>query len=761
MNRKRWVSVALSILGLGLVAGLSGCSIFSGVTIPPPVISTNPQPPPGVPGTAYPGFTFVLSSGGTPSLSWRETGALPPGLMFNGGTLVGTPTMAGSFPITVSVTDQSSPPQMASHMFTIMISPPPTLMITTLSPLPSGTAGVSYAANVSVSGGVQPYNFTLAAGSSALPGGLSLMTNGNQGVISGIPTAGGTTNNIIVQVSDAQTPPATATMTYSLMFNPPAPLMITTAGPLPTGTAGVAYGTAFISATGGIPPYTFALTAASNPLPAGLSLVTSNSQGVISGTPTVGGTTNNIIVQVSDAQTPAATATMTYSITINPPLPLTFNTASPLPDGGASIFYNSPISVRGGVAPYTFTLASGSAALPAGLSLTTQLSNTGLISGTTTVTGTTSNVIVQVADSQSPPAMQTMTYSLTIDPSTLYVGTQAPGDVWQMAISHATPTNGVMGFQDQGSNGLTGPLGGTFSQSFDTFPNGFLGLFFGTAVELPGQMALRVPLVAARFLPPVTDRVIAAVANTCPQLPATTNYQFVALADENFGTTSDAYGVAAVTQTAANTYNFTFNSFKLDATPGTSTNVPGLSCDPNLQVFSFTNASGVTSTVAISASGLMVIDNGTGTPAVGVQQPAANLSTTAILGGQYLGTVFFANDRTQRVCSRPPLPVCHTGPAPATDLVGFGPGSTTSISGGTYSFISSDPFSAHATDHIISLGTQTSPGLFPGGTLTIGGFARANFDVVVGQVNGKFVLFGVTLDTPPPNQPYAVLLIQQ
>ena len=40
--------------------------------------------------------------------------------------------------------------------------------------------------------------------------------------------------------------------------------------------------------------------------------------------------------------------------------------------------------------------------------------------------------------------------------------------------------------------------------------------------------------------------------------------------------------------------------------------------------------------------------------------------------------------------------------------------------------------------------------------------AMANFDVVVDHVNGKFVLFGVTLDTTArPNQPYAMLLMQQ
>jgi hypothetical protein len=98
---------------------------------------------------------------------------------------------------------------------------------------------------------------------------------------------------------------------------------------------------------------------------------------------------------------------------------------------------------------------------------------------------------------------------------------------------------------------------------------------------------------------------------------------------------------------------------------------------------------------------------------------------------------------------------------PTTDAVGFGPGSGNSISGGVYSNIDTDPFSAHATDYVISLGAQTSPGLFPGGTLTVRSQTLQTFDVVVGQVNGKFVLLGVTLDNSAPIQPYVVLLIQQ
>ena len=217
----------------------------------------------------------------------------------------------------------------------------------------------------------------------------------------------------------------------------------------------------------------------------------------------------------------------------------------------------------------------------------------------------------------------------------------------------------------------------------------------------------------------------------------------------------------AEVEAASNTQNFAFNSFTLEEATGTSNTLTGLACDSNLKVFSFTNPAGIKSTVAFSASGLMVIDNGTGIPAVGIKQPAANIFPSLIFGGQYLGTVFYANDRTTS-CPFPIPPGCRANPLSATDFVGFGPGSATSISGGIYQNIGSDPFSAHGTNYGITLGTQTSPGLFTGSTLTIGTNTLTNFDAVVGQVNGKFVLFGVTLDsTVTPIQPYAVLLIQQ
>jgi WD40 repeat protein len=106
---KHSTAVTLLLIGFASVVVLASCGGGNGSdsvgNVPnPPVISTIP-PPAGTVSIAY-SFTFTVASGGTVPFTWSETGALPPGLTFsNGGMLSGTPTTAGSFPITVMVQD--------------------------------------------------------------------------------------------------------------------------------------------------------------------------------------------------------------------------------------------------------------------------------------------------------------------------------------------------------------------------------------------------------------------------------------------------------------------------------------------------------------------------------------------------------------------------------------------------------------------------------------------------------------------------------
>jgi hypothetical protein len=73
---------------------------------PPPVVSTTPFFPGATLNQPF-SYTFTATAGLPPYQNWTEKGALPPGIapLTSGAVLAGTPTMTGSFPITVAVDD--------------------------------------------------------------------------------------------------------------------------------------------------------------------------------------------------------------------------------------------------------------------------------------------------------------------------------------------------------------------------------------------------------------------------------------------------------------------------------------------------------------------------------------------------------------------------------------------------------------------------------------------------------------------------------
>ncbi len=176
------------------------------------------------------------------------------------------------------------------------------------------------------------------------------------------------------------------------------PLAIT-ATPLPNGTTGTAYNST-LAATGGAPPYTWAL--ASGALPTGLNL---GAGGVISGSPTAAGTFT-FTARVTDSIGGTATAVLTITV-VGPPLLIATTT---LPNGTLTpplTPYSFTFVATGGTPGYTWAITSG--ALPPGLGT---LSAGGVISGTPTTAGTFT-FAVKVTDATTPTA-QTATAAVTI-----------------------------------------------------------------------------------------------------------------------------------------------------------------------------------------------------------------------------------------------------------------------------------------------------------------------------------------------------------
>ncbi len=381
----------------------------------------------GVVGTSY--SQTLQAAGGTTPYSWSITaGSLPAGLLLNAstGAITGTPTgpQVGPISFTATVTDSEAPAQKASASLSITISAP-VLSVTTTS-LPGGTLGTAYNQALAAAGGITPYTWSITAG--ALPAGLTL--NPGTGVIAGTPTGTVTgQTNFTVTVTDSEIPAKTAGASLSITIVAP-PLTVVTSA-LPSGTLGTPYNQT-LAATGGITPYAWSITAGA--LPAGLTL--NPSTGVISGTPT-GTVTGQIsfTATVADSQSPAKTASASLSITITVP-PLVIATTG-LPGGIMGESYSATLAATGGIAPYSWSITSGS--LPAGLTL----NSNGQITGKPTADGT-SSFTVKVTDSETPTPQSVMAnLSITVNDPLQIITSALPAGV--IKTPYAGDTLAAMG----------------------------------------------------------------------------------------------------------------------------------------------------------------------------------------------------------------------------------------------------------------------------------------------------------------------------
>ena len=168
---------------------------------------------------------------------------------------------------------------------------------------------------------------------------------------------------------------------------------------LPKGVVNVAY-KATLTAAGGTPEYTWS---AAN-LPPGLTL--DSLSGILSGTPTQFGS-YSLVVTAKDSANPASEVNATVALTIDSGLKIL---TPSLVKATVNAQYDQNIRAQFGLPPYTWTITSGT--LPQGLQF---LSGTpsAYFQGSPSVSGDVT-ITVQVADSESTPAMQTATYVLKV-----------------------------------------------------------------------------------------------------------------------------------------------------------------------------------------------------------------------------------------------------------------------------------------------------------------------------------------------------------
>jgi hypothetical protein len=198
---------------------------FFTITIAPaqPISIVTTSLPQGLVGVTY--NASISSQGGIPPLTWSLIGgSLPPGLTLQTitttsgtppttmtlGQISGIPTTQGTSTFTVEVTDSAIPTQSATQTLSLTINAPSALRITTPT-LPDGTTASPYSEAIQSTGGVLPVTWSVIAG--LLPPGLTL--NSASGVISGLPSRVGS-STFTVEAADSETPPETATMTYTV-----------------------------------------------------------------------------------------------------------------------------------------------------------------------------------------------------------------------------------------------------------------------------------------------------------------------------------------------------------------------------------------------------------------------------------------------------------------------------------------------------------------------------------------------------------------
>ncbi|HTS11010.1 MAG TPA: Ig domain-containing protein [Candidatus Limnocylindrales bacterium] len=309
------LSSSLSVTLTASAVANTGITKTATITVELPITFTTTSPLPGG-SNGVPYSQSIVVTGGVSPLKFSlapGSAALPAGLTLNQtGTITGTPSgpvsgQPNPSVFTVQVTDSSTQPISATQQYSITISPAPTLSITAVSPLQSGFVNANYSTAINTSGGVTPFHWQILSG--ALPPGLAL--NPQTGLITGVPTSSaGSPYSFTIQVTDSTLPTSQVqSKALSIPIQQPQPLSISPSS-LPAGKTATPYSTA-LSASGGIPPYTWKIT--SGQLPAGLSF--NPTSGAISGTPILVGS-SAFSLQVTDSEVVPASTSANYSISV-------------------------------------------------------------------------------------------------------------------------------------------------------------------------------------------------------------------------------------------------------------------------------------------------------------------------------------------------------------------------------------------------------------------------------------------------------------
>ncbi len=401
--------------------GTGNATLTLAVAAPPAPVITSSTTASGTVGSA---FSYQITATNSPT-SYGAAG-LPAGLTVNSATglISGTPTAAGTSTVTLSASNSGG---TGNATLTLAVAAPPAPVITS-STTASGTVGSAFSYQITATNSPTSY------GAAGLPAGLTV--NSATGLISGTPTAAGTSTVTLSATNSGGTGNATLTLAVAA---PPAPVI--TSSTTASGTVGGAFSYQ-IAATNSPTSY------AAAGLPAGLTVNTAT--GLISGTPTAAGTSTVTLSATNSAGT--GNATLTLTIASAAPVITSSTTASGTVGGAFSYQItatNSPTSY-------------GAAGLPAGLTVNTA---TGLISGTPTAAGTSTVTLSATNSAGTGNATLTLTIASAapvITSSTTASGTVGGAFSYQITATNSPTSYGAVGLPAGLTvNSRTGLISGT------------------------------------------------------------------------------------------------------------------------------------------------------------------------------------------------------------------------------------------------------------------------------------------------------------
>ena len=460
--------------------------------------------------------SFTVTANGFPAASFAITGTLPTGVSFNPGTgvLSGTPTSAGTFPLTFEATNVAG--SSAVQNFTLSVNDGPVFTSANTTTFSVGASG-----NFSVTATGTPTP-TLSLSNGTLPTGLSF--NAGSGLLSGTPAAGtGGSHTLEFSATNVQ---GTSTQAFTLLVNESPTITSANASTFTVGAA-----SSFTFTAAGFPASTFALSGCT--LPGTISL--NPGTGVLSGTPTpADGGSYACTVTASNGVLPDAT--QSFTLTINQAPAITSANTTTFTVGSAGSF-----TVTATGTPTPAIALTGS--IPSGVTYTDNGNGTATLGGTPSA-GTGGTYVLTFTASNGVPPNGTQSFTLNVN--------EAPAIT---SAANATFTTGINSSFTVTTSGLPTPsltLGGAPLPSGLTFvDNGDgTGSLSGTpAAGTGGTYALT--FTATNVVGSSAPQAFTLTVNQAPGITSATSTGFTVGTAGSFTITTTGFPAPVITRTGA------------------------------------------------------------------------------------------------------------------------------------------------------------------------------------------------------------------